>query len=150
MSKESLVSSFVATAGMHRRRARAHFAEVDISPGQPRILEYLEFHDGCIQRELATQCHLEPASITSVLCTMESKGYIRRVGVPGDKRAQQVWLTPSGWEQVKCCTEVYHQLSQECYAGFTDEEKQTLKDLLDRVRANMQRAERDEEEHRGE
>ncbi|MDD4797356.1 MAG: MarR family transcriptional regulator, partial [Eubacteriales bacterium] len=98
MKNDTLIGAFFAVGGMNRRRARVYFNAVDISPGQPRILRYLDSHDGCIQRDLAVHCHLEPASVTSVLGTMENKGYIVRTPVENDKRAQRVWLTEKGRE----------------------------------------------------
>lgn len=142
MRRGTLVTAFIRTAGMQRRRGRSYFNAVDISPGQPRILGYLEEHDGCIQRELATNCNLEPASVTSVLGIMEAKGLITRASVPGDKRVQKVWLTDSGRRQCAACDVVFDQLDSELFAGFTPQERQNLQTYLQRIYENMKDAEK--------
>lgn len=147
MQKDTLIGAFFAAAGMNRRRGRAYFNAIDISPGQPRIFRYLDAHDGCIQRDLAIHCHLEPASVTSVLSTMENKGYITRITVENDKRAQRVWLTEKGRTQCENCDLVFSKLEEEFFFNFTPEERQKLKEFLDRMCINMQNAEDSQNQH---
>lgn len=45
----------------------AGIKDVNLTPGQPKILDYLLSHDGAVQKEIAEACHIEPATITSVL-----------------------------------------------------------------------------------
>ena len=40
--------------------------ETNLTPGQPKILDYLLYHDGVVQKEIASACHIEPATMTSV------------------------------------------------------------------------------------
>ena len=49
----------------HFRRSRVEFGKIGITKGQPRILDYLSENDGCIQREIAKHCHIEPATVFS-------------------------------------------------------------------------------------
>ena len=37
--------------------------DTGLTPGQPKILDYLLHHDGAIQKEIAIFCHIEPASL---------------------------------------------------------------------------------------
>lgn len=48
--------------------------DMGLSPGQPKILYYLEEEKGCIQRDLADWCAIEPATVSKLLDNMESKG----------------------------------------------------------------------------
>ena len=52
--------------------------DTGLTPGQPKVLDYLLRHDGAIQKEIAVFCHIEPASLTAILNGMERKGYIER------------------------------------------------------------------------
>lgn len=47
--------------------------DTGLTPGQPKILDYLLHHDGAIQKEIAMFCHIEPASLTTILNGMEKK-----------------------------------------------------------------------------
>ena len=50
--------------------------DTGLTPGQPKILDYLLHHDGAIQKEIAIFCHIEPASLTAILNGMENKGIL--------------------------------------------------------------------------
>lgn len=50
----------------------------ELTPGQPKVLDYLIYHDGAVQKDIAESCHIEPATITSVLAGMEKSGLIMR------------------------------------------------------------------------
>ena len=76
---------------------RPMIAELGLSVGQPKILGFLTRHDGCMQKELAAMCDIEPATISRLLDKMEADGLISRQTVAGNKRATAISLTPSGY-----------------------------------------------------
>lgn len=61
-----------------RNAIRPGMADIGLSPGQPKILHYLLNHDGCMQRELADACDIEPATVSRLLDKMEEDGLVRR------------------------------------------------------------------------
>lgn len=125
---------------LHAKRSGSRFSGYGISNGQPRILEYLSVHNGCIQRQLAHHCELEPATITSVLTLMEKSEYIYRAPSQTDKRALCVFLTEKGWQAVQQVKEVFSKLEEECFDGFTPQERQNTMDYLTRIGDNMRQA----------
>lgn len=40
-----------------------------LTAGQPKVLDYLGKHNGCIQKSIATGCQIEPATLTGILVT---------------------------------------------------------------------------------
>ncbi len=136
-SPRELNHLLIKVGAAHRRRSAYEFTKYNLTAGQPRILNYLFEHNGCIQRELAAACHLEPASVTSVLNSMEKAGLIERKPVQGDKRALEVWLTEKGLDQKKTIEENFITMANECFQGFTEEEKQLAGVFLDRIFKNM-------------
>lgn len=68
----------------------------NLTPGQPKVLDYLSTHDGAVQKEIAESCHIEPATLTSVLLGMEKKGLIMRKNLNGNRRSLYVYLTDKG------------------------------------------------------
>lgn len=141
MDKRELDLWVVKVGATHRRRSTNEFMKYDLTPGQPRMLNYLYDHNGCIQREIATACNLEPASVTSVLNSMEKAGLIERKSVKDDKRAQEVWLTKKGLEKKKIVDEIFMAMADECFNGFSEEEKILARDFLERMFKNMRYAE---------
>ena len=132
-----LTMGFVSN--LHRKITMDAFHAEGIRRSQPWILDYLAEHDGAIQRELADRAHLDPATITSALVRMEEEGKVRRESVPGDKRAQRVYLTELGREKQRYVQEVFAQTEQRGLSGFSAEEKQLLGEFLIRIQRNLEK-----------
>ncbi len=116
----------------------------ELTPGQPKILDYLQNHNGCVQKEIAKGCHIEPASITVILKGMESKGYIERKILNGDRRSLYVFLTEKGKKYIEYLNEKFDKVENTALKNFTEDEKQQLNDLLMRVYENMIANEKEE------
>mgnify|MGYP002583664307 FL=1 len=116
----------------------------ELTPGQPKILDYLQNHNGCVQKEIAKGCHIEPASITVILKGMESKGYIERKMINGDRRSLYVFLTEKGKKYIEYLNEKFDKVENTALKNFSEDEKQQLNDLLMRVYENMIANEKEE------
>ena len=66
------------------RRILEEAAELGLSPGQPKVLEYLRLHGTQNQRSIADYCRIEPATVGSILTRMEEAGLVERRQQPGD------------------------------------------------------------------
>ena len=75
------------------RKLLERVAEEGLSSGQPKVLEFLLEHDGCMQKEIAHACSVEAASVTSLLNKMERDGLVQRKIPQDNRRVSQVWLT---------------------------------------------------------
>lgn len=137
MKDRDLNFAIMKVGRTHFKRGGAEFAKVGISKGHPRILDYLAEHDGCIQRELANHCHTEPATVTSVLGGMEKQGLIYREPSKIDKRVLHVFLTEEGKKCQREVTKIHEKLGQECFKGFTEEEKELAVSFLKRIHKNI-------------
>lgn len=132
-----LTMGFVSN--LHRKITMDAFHEEGIRRSQPWILDYLAEHDGAIQRELADRAHFDPATITSALVRMEEEGKVRRESVPGDKRAQRVYLTELGREKQRYVQKVFAETEEVAMRGFTPEERQQLGEFLARIQSNFEK-----------
>lgn len=112
-------------------------AQEGLSPGQPKILSYLMNHDGCLQKELAASCDIEPATVSKVLTGMEEAGLIQRRCSCQDKRAVTVLITDKGRAASECMYRHFDELAEQQLKGFTSEEVEQLKVYLARVYRNM-------------
>lgn len=95
------------------------------------------FLSSCIQKEIARACHIEPATITSVLLGMENKGLITRKNLNGNRRSLYVYLTDKGKILAKRIETEFESIEDNALKGFTNEEKKMLTDFLIRVNPNM-------------
>ena len=62
-------------AAMHRK-VTSETAKLELTSGQPKILEYLLGNEGADQKTIAESCEIEPATAGSVLARMEKCGLI--------------------------------------------------------------------------
>lgn len=111
--------------------------DTGLTPGQPKILDYLLHHDGAIQKEIAIFCHIEPASLTVLLNGMEMKGYIERRNVGSNRRSLHVYLTETGKKYADRLNQEFARIEGEALEGFSEVEAQQLQELLGRVYENM-------------
>lgn len=88
----------MATHTTLQKKLLAQLKDTGLTLGQPKVLDYLKEHDGANQTEIARGCHIEAASLTSILNRMEEKGIIERRMLNGNRRSLHVFLTDKGRE----------------------------------------------------
>ena len=116
----------------------ASVKETDLTPGQPKILEYLLYHDGAVQKEIAGPCHIEPATMTSVLFGMEKKGFILRKNLNGNRRSIYIYLTDKGRALAKQVESTFRIMEEKALSDFGKDEKEMLTAFLTRMSKNIQ------------
>lgn len=122
---------------LFQKSMTASLKELGLTPGQPKILDYLQAHDGVVQKEIAEACHIEPATLTSVLLGMEKKDLILRKNVNGNRRSLHVYLTEKGRSMAEQVGEKFKIIEDRVFSGFNEKEKAVLIDLLERLNENM-------------
>ena len=129
----------IGTINSHYKRCVSQIRALGLSPGQPKILETLKQLEGCTQKELAKACDVEPATITSILPTMEKNDLIKRETIlyEAGKRALSVRLTDKGKAMEEEVARIMDEVEELSFKGFTSEEKSTFFSLLDRVYTNI-------------
>lgn len=104
--------------------------------GQPKVLDYLKEHDGANQTEIARGCHIETASLTSILNRMEEKGIIERRMLNGNRRSLHVFLTDKGRKLGLQVDRSFLDLEAQGFAGIDDTERQQFIDTLLKIYHN--------------
>lgn len=117
--------------------------DTGLTPGQPKVLDYLRCHDGAVQKDIASACRIEPATITSVLLGMERKGLIHRQAQNGNRRSLSVHLTAQGRALAERVAAEFEAIEAQAYEGFTPAEQTQLRALLSRVQDNITRKKAD-------
>lgn len=122
---------------MFQKTLLAEIKDTGLTPGQPKVLDYLRDHDGAVQKEIAEACHIEPATMTSLLLGMENKNLIIRKTLYGNRRSLYVHLTDRGRELAVRVKAVFGIIEEDALRGFSDEEKDMLNEFLIRISENM-------------
>ena len=115
--------------------------DMGLTSGQTKVLDYLWNHDGAVQKEIASACCIEAATLTSVLLGMENKGLIVRKMQDGNRRSLYVFLTEKGRAAAKRVESGFAAMEGRAVAGFSHAEKELLTALLARVEKNIRYAE---------
>lgn len=135
--KESLHYLLMANHFMFQKMLFIEVKDTGLTLGQPKVLDYLRNHDGAVQKEIAASCHIEPASLTSVLNGMEKKGLITRKMCNGNRRSLYVFLTEKGRELTDRIESEFDKIEDKALDGFTQDERESLNAYLSRIHENM-------------
>ena len=114
-----------------------HLMPSNLSLGQPKVLEYISEHEGCAQKDIAINCLIEPASVSSMLSTLEKEGLISRKANSDNRRSSLVSLTELGLEKAGYVKKTFEEVEKKALMDFTEEEIQQLLDLLMKVNKNL-------------
>lgn len=100
--------------------------------GQSRILQILAQSGDITQRILTAKLGIQPGSVSELLRKLERSGYITRSANESDRRTTDVHLTDAGRE----IYEASEQDNPSLFSALTDEEKDQLLILLEKLRAD--------------
>ncbi|MCM1365058.1 MAG: MarR family transcriptional regulator [Faecalibacterium sp.] len=135
--KESLHYLLMSDYLLFHKSLLSKIKDADLTSGQPKILDYLLLHDGVVQKEIAIACHMEPATITSVLLGMENKGLIVRKNINGNRRSLYVYLTEKGRALAKQVKMQFDIIEEKALSNFSEEEKEALVYFLSKISDNL-------------
>lgn len=137
--REQLIVSLLSASAAHQKSCWSGFRELDLSPGQPKVLSRLRYQEGYLQKELAALCYVEPATMVVLLSNMEKRGLIRKEvdHVSGGKRAYRIFLTEEGRRLAEQVDRVVEEMEEKGFVGFSEEEKDLLISLLGRLTENL-------------
>jgi len=110
-----------------------------VSQGQvPYIAELFE-EDELSQDELAARIKVNRAATARALKALEDGGFIKRRENPDNRRQKLVSLTSKAWAMKAEFLDVIARMNMTLFAGFTEEERSTLLNAIDRVMRNLER-----------
>ncbi|KZE68613.1 MULTISPECIES: MarR family winged helix-turn-helix transcriptional regulator [Paenibacillus] len=122
-----------------KKKADGSIKELGLTAQQGKIILYIYENQetGLIQRELADRFHLRGASITSVLQGLEQRGFIERKIPANNERQKNIYVLPKAVELIEEFNDSFQKVEDEIVQVLTEEEKQTLKELLTRINERL-------------
>lgn len=130
----------------HNNLIGPEISAIGLSVGQPKILDFLTRHGGCMQKDLAALCDIEPATVSRLLERMEQDGLITRVAVENNRRAVSVALTPTGRKRQAEMVAIRTQVEQQELEGFSVAEREQFYQYLSRLYQNLTHRSGEEED----
>ncbi|MGL4451450.1 MAG: MarR family winged helix-turn-helix transcriptional regulator [Sarcina sp.] len=122
-----------------KNKADLNLGDTGLSSKQARMIGYIYWHqeEGVIQNDLAKEFGKTKASITSMLQGLEKKGYIERVVSEENEREKKIYVLDKGIALVEKFKTVFEETEYEMYKGFSEEELERLKTLLEKMNNNL-------------
>lgn len=125
-------------AQMSKAAMDARVSQYDVTPAQTHVLLYLQKNGGQVpQHQLADYLRVKPSTVGGVLDRMEEKGLVRRSVNGDDARRRILTLTEKGAEQQALFQRSFLDAEEAMVRGFSQEERETLLRLLNRVIQNL-------------
>lgn len=128
----------MADHAMLQKKLFSDIKGLGLSIGQPKVLDYLRENDGAVQKEIAKGCHVEPASLSTILTGMEKNGLITRKMHEGNRRNLNVYLTDKGKAICEQLTGNFCNIEQDALSGFTDSEVEDFLAYLTKIHNNLE------------
>ena len=113
--------------------------QITLHRSQAMVLCKLFVQDGMTQSEIAQQLSVQGATVTDMLQRMEEAGLVSRRRDLVDNRLVRVYLTNAGREKERFIMEQFLKLESAVFAGFDENERVWLRQLLNRALDNMSR-----------
>ena len=130
------ISVIYRCAMMYREN---ELGETGLAGNHTPCLLALYRNPGISQEELARQVHHNKSTITRQLAALEAGGYVRREPSPDDRRATLVYPTEKALALQGRIRSILHGWNDYLTADLTEDERETLSRLIERV---TERAER--------
>lgn len=137
----SLHYLLMANQSIFQKRLLDGLKGTNLTIGQPKILDYLKNHNGASQKEIALGCHIEPASLTSVLNRMEEKQIIERKMKNGNRRTYYIFLTKTGKELQLIVEHLFIQIEDTAFADISESEKNQFMKTFQKIYENINQKE---------
>lgn len=109
----------------------------DVSAAEWAVLRMLWLEEGLTQVALADRMRVRKASLTSVLSTLERKGFLRRTQRGEDRRKYHLFLTRHGRELETELLPIGAAINRRALTGIDPEDAGAAVLLLEKVIANL-------------
>ncbi len=122
---------------LHRIHIHKQAVKNGLYLGQLPILEYVESHDQCTQREVADFMEVSPPSIATSVKRMQKAGLLLKAADKSDLRYNRLTITEKGREISRKCRKDFDEIDAKLFSGFSEQECEQLRGYFERMIANM-------------
>lgn len=138
LSPRAVQHRFMCINRLHRTTVENRMKATGIHRSQHMILMHLyRCKDSISQKDIAKHFEISAAAVAVSLKKLEAGGYIKRKCSENDNRFNEIEITEKGKAVVDFSHCVFEQIDEKTFEGISDDEKQTLVVLLDKVLSNL-------------
>ncbi|MFS2111216.1 MarR family winged helix-turn-helix transcriptional regulator [Sphingomonas sp. Sphisp140] len=106
-----------------------------------RLVTILAEGGAMSQQALCGRTRMDKVTVSRAAIALSERGLISRASNPGDQRSHLLTLSKAGWELYEEVAPKALQLERQVFADFSTEERQQLRQMLDRIEAAVERLE---------
>ncbi|MBA4780440.1 MAG: transcriptional regulator [Sphingomonadales bacterium RIFCSPHIGHO2_01_FULL_65_20] len=129
------------TARLYRRTLDGMLRDLGMTSLQWRTVARLKREPGMRQSELADLLEVEPITLSRMIDRLADSGMVCRKPDPNDRRAWNLYLTDKTDGLIRQLEVEARRVEDLAFAGLSEDERQMLAGLVERVRANLSRKE---------
>ncbi|MBU0513996.1 MAG: MarR family transcriptional regulator [Proteobacteria bacterium] len=126
-----------------QQKLRAHCNQVlreqgiEVTLGQSGILFLLRRQDGQTMGQLSQALAVKNPTLTGLVDRLERSALVTRQASQDDRRAIRIYITPKGIEESDKAKTVIQRVNQEIKAGFSEDEIEAFKRVLNGIMAKF-------------
>jgi len=120
------------------RIGREELAKLGISGPQYAVLRILQRHGDSTMSEISDELLVTAGNVTGLVDRLVHEGLVRRIAGRRDRRVVRTQLTDSGRALAEQASQKYHSLLTSLFSEFSNEEKETLTRLFDRLQTKLE------------
>ncbi len=130
--------NLVLTADLLEKRISSLILPLGLSPATGLVLSILADSEAPVSPNLiADRLIISRASVTSLLDSLEKRGYVKRQPHPSDRRMLWVELTASGRQAANQFRPIVHQHQKVWLSALNESEQEQLIQMLHRLQAAL-------------
>lgn len=137
LSNRRVIRKLICVNRMHMTVTENYVRQLGVHRSQHHMLMAIGAYSGISQKEIAQHMEISPAAVAVSLKKLELSGLIKKQSSSGDSRVNNIRLTEKGIEMAQKSCDTFEAIDAYILRDFSDEEKQTLCDLLDRMKNNL-------------
>lgn len=113
-------------------------ANLPIHPKQFPLLNYVRYHNGCTQVEIAENLLVTPASVALSTKRMEKSGFLRKVVDDTNLRCNKIYITEEGIKLSEINKTHFHDFDNQLFKDFSEQDLIVFKSYIDRALSNIE------------
>ena len=137
MNEKEITFKMIRTNIIHRRIMESCLEKVGVFQGQHRILMELSENEYHSQKEIAVAMKVSTATIAIALKKLEKNGYINKIMDEEDNRLNIIVITEKGRNAIEMSMQLFEDIDNGMFDGFSNEEKKNFVYMLDRIENNL-------------
>ena len=135
---EGLHYLLMKSHALFSRRVQSEINKIGLSPGQPKVLDFLLQCGEADQKTIAAYCEIEQTTVGSILLRMENAGLVLRRQKDGNRRSLYVSLTEAGKEKAEKLMGIFRNIEADATTSLSVQEMETLRGLLSQICMDLQ------------